>query len=125
MPSLSTFRQKGYFYLLSVKSRGTIARKCERSRSARARVARARAREGVARSRKIFARFYFLHISLACARDARSRAGIARERARSRGARARDARARAGKSCAIVPLIKSAFSYRIIISILKEYTHSF
>ena len=60
----------------------------------RARVARARAREGAARSRKIFARFHFLHISVACARDARSRAGIARERARSRGARARCASAR-------------------------------
>ena len=54
----------------------------------------ARAREGAARSRKIFARFHFLHISVACARDARSRAGIARERARSRGARARCASAR-------------------------------
>ena len=39
------------------------------------RVARARAREGAARSRKIFARFHFLHILLACARDARARAG--------------------------------------------------
>ena len=64
------------------------------ARAPRARVARARAREGAARSRKIFARFHFLHISVACARDARSRAGIARERARSRGARARCASAR-------------------------------